>query len=54
MLEVKLVLMSRSESLLGIFFDQGEYEKGDSKWRPFTRFRFGFIFATLDIMYHHK
>jgi hypothetical protein len=53
MFEVKLTLISKSESLLGILFDQGEYQKRSSgQWVPFTRIRLGVIFLTLDIVWY--
>ena len=54
MLEVRMTLISKSESLLGILFDQGEYEVAETVWVPFTRIRIGLIFAMLDVMWYHK
>jgi hypothetical protein len=48
MIEFKIVLFSKAESLLGLHIDQGEYEKGPNKWVPFFRIRLGFILLTLD------
>ena len=53
MLEIKLTAISKSESLLGLMFDQGEFQ-GKDKWQPFTRIRLGFIFLTLDFTWFHK
>jgi len=54
MLEIKMTAVSKSESLLGIMFDQGEYEIKEKVWAPFTRIRLGIIFLTLDFMWYHK
>ena len=54
MLEFKIVIFSKAESLLGIYFDQGEFEKGDNKWHPYSRFRLGFLFISFDLIYFHK
>jgi hypothetical protein len=54
MLEIKVTLVSKSESLLGIMFDQGEHEIKKQTWMPFTRIRLGIIFLTLDLMWYHK
>ena len=53
MIEIKICLFSKAESLLGIMVDQGEFEigKDSDKWIPFIRVRFGFIFFTLDFVY---
>jgi len=48
MIEFKIVLFSKAESLLGLHIDKGEYEKGPNKWIPFFRIRLGFILITLD------
>jgi hypothetical protein len=53
MLEIKMIFGSKSESLLGIMFDQGEYQIKEA-WIPFTRIRLGIIFLTLDFMWYHK
>ena len=50
MFEIKIVLFSKAESLLGLYLDQGEFEKGDNNWTPFTRFRIGLIFFTIDFI----
>lgn len=52
MFEFKIVLFSKAESLLGIYFDQGEFEKAPAKWVPFTRIRLGLIFLTLDFIWY--
>ena len=54
MLEIKMTAVSKSESLLGIMFDQGEHEIKERKWVSFTRIRLGIIFLTLDFMWYHK
>lgn len=54
MFEIKIVLFSKAESLLGLYLDQGEFEKGDSNWTPFTRFRIGLIFFTIDFINFKK
>lgn len=51
MLEFKITAVSKSESLLGIMFDQGEYESRE-RWIPFTRIRLGLIFLTLDFVWY--
>lgn len=53
MLEIRITAVSRSESLLGLMFDQGDHEV-NQKWMPFSRIRLGFIFLTLDFMWYHK
>jgi hypothetical protein len=53
MIEIKITVVSKSESLLGIMFDQGEHEVNE-RWLPFTRVRLGVIFLTLDFMWYHK
>lgn len=53
MFEFKLSFISKSECLLGVFFDQGEYQKRSSgEWLPFTRVRLGVLFLTLDFMWY--
>lgn len=52
MLEVKITAISRSESLFGIMFDQGEHEYKKEVWIPFTRIRIGIIFLTLDLVWY--
>lgn len=54
MLEVKICLFSKAESLLGIMLDQGEFEVGENSnnWMPFIRVRIGFIFFTVDFVYY--
>ena len=54
MLELKITLISKSECLLGLFFDQGEYEIVEDTWVPFTRLRIGLIFAMVDLTWYHK
>lgn len=54
MLEFKITAVSKSESLLGLMFDQGEYEIREKKWVPFTRIRIGIIFLTLDFVWYYK
>lgn len=54
MLEIKMTVVSKSESLLGLMFDQGEHEIKERKWVSFTRIRLGIIFLTLDFMWYHK
>lgn len=54
MFELKITIISRSESLLGIFFDQGEYQMRPHQWVPFTRIRLGVIFLTLDFVWYSK
>jgi len=48
MIEFKITVFSKAESLLGLHIDQGEYEKGPNRWVPFFRIRLGFILFTLD------
>ena len=50
MIEFKIVFLSKSEIILGLHFDQGEYEKASNNWKPFSRLRIGFIFFTFDFM----
>lgn len=50
MFEIRITLVSKAESLLGIMIDQGECQHGDDKWIPFVRVRVGIIFLTLDIV----
>lgn len=52
MLEIKMTVVSKSESLLGLMFDQGEHEIKEKKWIPFTRIRLGLIFLTLDFIWY--
>lgn len=47
MFEFKMTLFSKSESLLGIMFDQGQYNHQE-KWIDFTRVRVGLFLFTLD------
>jgi hypothetical protein len=54
MLELKVTLISKSECLLGIFFDKGEYEILEGQWVPFTRFRIGLLFAIADFTWYQK
>jgi hypothetical protein len=54
MLEIKMTAVSKSESLLGIMFDQGEHEIKKEVWVPFTRIRIGIIFLTLDLIWYTK
>ena len=55
MLEVKVILISSSEILLGTMLDTGEMEVEDSVWVKFTRFRLGLLFFTLDFTFFtHK
>jgi hypothetical protein len=54
MLEIKMTAVSKSETLLGIMFDQGEHEIQKGNWIPFTRVRLGVIFLTLDFMWYSK
>ena len=53
MLEFKIVLFSKAESLLGLSFDQGEFEKGPN-WVPFSRIKIGCVFVSFDFIYYHK
>jgi hypothetical protein len=50
MFEFKITLLSKSEVIFGLHFDQGEYEKAPDDWKPFNRLRVGFIFFTLEFM----
>ena len=51
MFEFKITAISKSESLLGFMFDQGDYQTKE-KWIPFTRIRLGVIFLTLDFVWY--
>lgn len=51
MFEFKITAVSKSESLLGVMFDQGEYQTKE-KWIPFTRIRLGLIFLTLYFVWY--
>lgn len=53
MLEIRITAISKSESLIGMMFDQGEHQV-NQKWVAFTRLRLGFVFLTLDFMWYHK
>lgn len=50
MIEFKIVFLSKSEIILGLHFDQGEYEKAPNVWKPFNRLRVGLLFLTFDFM----
>lgn len=50
MFEIKIILVSKSESLLGIMMDQGEFEVKPNAWVPFTRLRVGLLFLTFDFI----
>lgn len=50
MFEIKITLVSKSESLLGMMLDQGEFEVRQDLWVPFTRLRIGLIFLTIDFV----
>lgn len=52
MFEFKISILSKDECLLGLMFDQGEYNHKE-KWIPFTRFRVGLLFMNLDFTYFH-
>lgn len=54
MFELKIVLISQSECLLGLFFDQGECEIKEGTWVPFTRFRIGLLFGTIHFSWFSK
>ena len=54
MFQIQMTIMSKSESLLGLMFDQGDYQSSDDKWIPFTRVRIGFIFFTIDFTWFSK
>jgi hypothetical protein len=54
MFELKVTLISKSESLLGFLFDQGEFELVEDTWVPFTRLRIGIIFAIVDVTYYKR
>jgi uncharacterized membrane protein (UPF0127 family) len=51
MFELKITAISKSESLFGIMFDQGEYQN-KQRWIPFTRIRLGIIFLTFDFVWY--
>ena len=53
MFELKITIISKSESLLGVMFEQGEYQL-DENWIPFTRMRVGIIFITFDLTWFSK
>jgi hypothetical protein len=50
MFQIKMTAVSKHESLIGLMFDQGEYNIKEI-WHPYTRLRLGFIFLTLDFMW---
>ena len=54
MFEMRLIFIERSESLLGVMFDQGERELSNGKWVPFTRLRFGVILLTLELAWYQN
>lgn len=54
MFEIRVILIEKTESLLGIMFDQGERELSNGKWIPFTRLRFGIVFLTLELAWYQK
>lgn len=51
MFEFKITAVSKAESLLGLMFDQGEYQSKE-KWIPFTRLRLGLIILTFDFVWY--
>lgn len=50
MFEIKIILISKSEALLGALIDQGEFEVKEGTWIPFTRLRLGLVFITFDFI----
>lgn len=50
MFEIKIIFISKSEALLGMLIDQGEFEVKEGTWIPFTRLRLGLIFVTFDFI----
>lgn len=50
MFEIKIILASKSETLLGLMIDQGEFEVKEGTWVPYTRLRLGLIFITFDFI----
>ena len=54
MFQIQLTVMSKSESLLGFMFDQGDHLSSNDKWIPFTRVRIGFLFFTVDFTWFSK
>ncbi len=54
MLEIKITVISKSECLLGLFYDQGECEIIEGVWVPFKRFRIGVFFGTVDFTWYQK
>lgn len=54
MFEIRITLVSKAETLLGIMIDQGECQQGDDNWTPFIRVRIGLIFLTLDFLKFSK
>lgn len=54
MFEIKVVLISHSEILLGTMLDTGEMETESGNWIKFTRLRLGFIFFTVDFTHFTK
>lgn len=54
MFQIEITLMSKSESLLGLMFDQGEYKTPEEKWINFTRVRIGIVILTIDFSWFSK
>jgi hypothetical protein len=54
MFQIQMTVMSKSESLLGLMFDQGDHQSYEDEWIPFTRVRLGFIFFTIDFTWFSK
>lgn len=52
MTQLSLSFFSKSEALLGMMIDQGEYEIKKDTWIPFTRLRIGLIMCTIDIAWY--
>jgi len=50
MFEIKIILVSKSECLFGVLVDQGELEVQHKTWVPYTRFRLGLIFLTIEFI----
>lgn len=53
-MQISISLLSKNETLLGLMMDQGEHERAEKVWVPFTRLKLGFIFLTLDCMWYHS
>jgi hypothetical protein len=54
MLEVKVVLVSKSEMIIGVVIDTGDVAISDDKWVKFSRLRLGLLLITLDFTWLYK